>query len=118
MSKLILLLSKHKLVITTLIGVIIGISCGLSLKHYSGKTWSQRDIMYIKFPGEMFLRIVNCLILPLVTSSIVSATCNLTSSGKSFKIIKILNEMYHSYQKGKRKSDTHTYTQNSILNIL
>lgn len=88
MSKLIL--SKHKLIITTLIGVTIGISCGLSLKHYSGRTWSQRDIMYIKFPGEIFLRMVNCLILPLITSSIASATCNLTRLGKFFKIIKVL----------------------------
>ncbi|KYN40607.1 Neutral amino acid transporter A, partial [Trachymyrmex septentrionalis] len=84
MSKLISLilsLSKHKLIIMTLIGVIIGMSCGLGLKNYSGRTWSQRDIMYIKFLGELFLRVVNCLILPLVTSSIVSATCNLTKSG-------------------------------------
>ncbi|KAG5328895.1 EAA3 protein, partial [Acromyrmex heyeri] len=83
MSKLvslILLLSKHKLIIITLIGVVIGMSCGLGLKNYSGRTWSQRDIMYIKFLGELFLRVVNCLILPLVTSSIVSATCNLTKS--------------------------------------
>lgn len=89
MSKLIFSLSKHKLIITTLIGVTIGISCGLSLKHYSGRTWSQRDVMYIKFPGELFLKVVNCLILPLVTSSIISATCNLTRSGKSFKIVKV-----------------------------
>ncbi|XP_012541714.1 excitatory amino acid transporter 3 [Monomorium pharaonis] len=81
MSKLTHLLLKHKLIITTLIGVTVGISCGLSLKHYSGRTWSQRDIMYIKFPGELFLRLVNCLILPLVTSSIISATCNLARSG-------------------------------------
>ncbi|XP_012062009.1 PREDICTED: excitatory amino acid transporter-like, partial [Atta cephalotes] len=84
MSKLISLilsLSKHKLIIITLIGVIIGMSCGLGLKNYSGRTWTQRDIIYIKFLGELFLRIVNCLILPLVTSSIISATCNLTKSG-------------------------------------
>lgn len=84
MSKLIsliFLLSKNKLIIITLIGVVIGTSCGLGLKNYSGRTWSQRDIMYIKFLGELFLRVVNCLILPLITSSIVSATCNLTKSG-------------------------------------
>ncbi|XP_018048184.1 PREDICTED: excitatory amino acid transporter 3-like, partial [Atta colombica] len=84
MSKLISLilsLSKHKLIIITLIGVIIGMSCGLGLKNYSGRTWTQRDIIYIKFLGELFLRVVNCLILPLVTSSIISATCNLTKSG-------------------------------------
>ncbi|KAG5325548.1 EAA3 protein, partial [Pseudoatta argentina] len=61
-------------------------SCGLGLKNYSGRTWYQRDIMYIKFLGELFLRVVNCLILPLVTSSIVSSTCNLTKSVAFFRV--------------------------------
>lgn len=65
-----------------MIGVTAGTICGMSLKHYSAKSWSDRDIMYIKFPGEIFLRMVNYLILPLVTSSIISATCNLSKSGK------------------------------------
>lgn len=82
MNNLVLSLSKHKLIISTMVGVTAGIICGISLKHYSGKSWSDRDIMYLKFPGEIFLRVVNCLILPLVTSSIVSSTCNLSKSGK------------------------------------
>lgn len=65
-----------------MVGVTAGTICGMSLKYYSAKSWSDRDIMYIKFPGEVFLRMVNCLILPLVTSSIISATCNLSKSGK------------------------------------
>ncbi|KAL6447362.1 hypothetical protein ACFW04_001526 [Cataglyphis niger] len=80
MNNLMLSLSKHKLIISTMIGVTTGTICGMSLKHYSVKSWSDRDIMYIKFPGEIFLRMVNYLILPLVTSSIISATCNLSKS--------------------------------------
>ncbi|KAL0118765.1 hypothetical protein PUN28_009439 [Cardiocondyla obscurior] len=79
MLKLISWFLKHKLIIMTLIGVTIGISSGMSLKR-SGK-WSQRDITYIKFPGEIFIRVVNCLIVPLITSSIISATYNLIRSG-------------------------------------
>ncbi|KAG7214032.1 hypothetical protein KM043_001399 [Ampulex compressa] len=45
------------------------------------QAWSRRDIMYLKFPGELFMRTVNCLILPLVTTSIVGASCNLGKSG-------------------------------------
>ncbi|XP_070165845.1 excitatory amino acid transporter 3 [Polyergus mexicanus] len=81
MKNLMLFLSKHKLIISTMIGVTAGTIYGMSLKHYSEKSWSDRDIMYLKFPGEVFLRAVNCLILPLVTSSIISATCNLSKSG-------------------------------------
>lgn len=92
---------KHKLIVSMLIGVTIGIICGMGLKYYSEKPWSDRNIMYLKFPGEMFLRMVNCLILPLVTSSIVSATCNLSKSGKCMmnKFFKIRNYLfkYFSY---------------------
>jgi len=82
MKKLLLIVSKHKTIITTIISMNIGILSGMILKHYSTKTWSESEIMYIKFPGELFLRIVNCLILPLIISSIVNATSNLTKSGK------------------------------------
>ncbi|XP_020299760.1 excitatory amino acid transporter 3-like [Pseudomyrmex gracilis] len=81
MGKLLFFVLKHKLIVSIIIGVAIGITCGMSFK-LSGKSWSEREIMYIKFPGELFLRLVNCLILPLVTSSIISATCNLTRSGR------------------------------------
>ncbi|XP_072761087.1 excitatory amino acid transporter 3 [Anoplolepis gracilipes] len=80
MNNLMRFLSKHKIIISTVVGVTAGIICGMSFKH-SRKSWSDRDIMYLKFPGEIFLRVVNCLILPLITSSIVSATCNLSKSG-------------------------------------
>lgn len=117
MSKLILLLLKHKLIITILIGVTVGISCGMSLKRYSNRTWSQRDIMYIKFPGEIFLRVVNCLILPLVTSSIISATSNLTKSGKSFKIIVSFNKVIHTEKELKNKIG-YIFICDNIINIL
>ncbi|CAK9815724.1 Excitatory amino acid transporter 3 [Anthophora quadrimaculata] len=73
---------RQKLIVMTVIGVCAGISSGLILKTFTSQPWSTRDIMYLKFPGELFMRLVNCLILPLVTSSIVSATCNLKKSGQ------------------------------------
>jgi len=82
MKKLLLIILKHRLIITLIIGMNVGILSGMILKHYSVKSWSESEIMYIKFPGELFLRIVNCLTLPLIISSIVSATSNLIKSGK------------------------------------
>lgn len=73
---------RQKLILRTVIGVCAGIVSGLILKTFTPQPWSKRDVMYLKFPGELFMRLVNCLILPLVTSSIVSATCNLKKSGK------------------------------------
>lgn len=73
---------RQKIILWTVIGVCAGISLGLILKTFTLQPWTKRNVMYLKFPGELFMRIVNCLILPLITSSIVSATCNLKKSGK------------------------------------
>lgn len=75
-------ISRQKVILRTTVGVCVGIIIGLILKTCTSQPWSERNIMYLKFPGELFMRLVNCLILPLVTSSIVSATCNLQKSGK------------------------------------
>ncbi|XP_031841588.1 excitatory amino acid transporter 3 [Nomia melanderi] len=75
-------LSKQKIILKTILGVCAGIVLGSILKIYTPQPWTQRNIMYLKFPGELFMRLVNCLILPLVMSSIASATCNLKKSGK------------------------------------
>ncbi|XP_076618915.1 excitatory amino acid transporter 3 [Colletes latitarsis] len=75
-------LLKQKLILHTIIGVSTGIVTGLILKISTDQPWSERNLMYLRFPGELFMRLVNCLILPLLTSSIVSATCNLKKSGR------------------------------------
>ncbi|XP_046742669.1 excitatory amino acid transporter 3-like [Diprion similis] len=73
--------SKNWLTIVTLVSILIGVAIGLSLKNFTRQPWSEREIMYFQFPGELFLRMVNCLILPLIVTSIVSASCNLSNSG-------------------------------------
>ncbi|XP_015518532.2 excitatory amino acid transporter 3 [Neodiprion lecontei] len=73
--------SKNWLTIVTLVSILIGVGIGLSLKNFTRQPWSEREIMYFQFPGELFLRMVNCLILPLIVTSIVSASCNLSNSG-------------------------------------
>jgi Na+/H+-dicarboxylate symporter len=35
--------------------------------------WTQREIMYIQYPGNLFLSMLKCLIVPLLASSITSA---------------------------------------------
>lgn len=49
-----------------------GTAFGLVLKN-QGTQWTQRDIMYIQYPGDLFLRMLKCLIVPLLVSSITSA---------------------------------------------
>lgn len=74
-------MKEHRSTILTLVGVICGVIIGILLKKYTTQPWSERDIMYFQFPGEIFLRIINCLILPLIVSSVISASCYLSKSG-------------------------------------
>lgn len=42
--------------------------------------WTKREIMYVQFPGDIFLRMLKMLIVPLLVSSIVSAIGSLDLS--------------------------------------
>lgn len=71
----------------TVIGVFAGIAIGFILKFSKGEEgWTKREIMYIQFPGDLFLRMLKSLILPLIVSSIVSAigSLDLGLSGKFY----------------------------------
>ncbi|XP_015123542.1 excitatory amino acid transporter 3 isoform X2 [Diachasma alloeum] len=73
--------SENRSTIFILMGVTSGFILGIILKHLTPQPWTDRQIMYFQFPGELFLRSINCVILPLIVSSIVSATCRVSTSG-------------------------------------
>ncbi|XP_071041947.1 excitatory amino acid transporter 3 [Parasteatoda tepidariorum] len=66
---------ENLITVATLLGVVAGIALGFGLKKV--KTWTEREVMYVNFPGELFLNMLKCLILPLITSSLISAIGNL-----------------------------------------
>lgn len=78
------LLYEQMLTVSTLAGVVFGVIVGLILRASSTSKWSARHIMYMNFAGEIFLRMLKSLILPLIMSSLISAigTLNLKSSGR------------------------------------
>lgn len=65
-------LGENLLTIITIIGVVSGTVFGLILKN-SDHTWTEREIMYIRYPGDLFLNMLKCLIVPLIVASITSA---------------------------------------------
>ncbi|KAK4884594.1 hypothetical protein RN001_000865 [Aquatica leii] len=74
-------LNKHSLLtVLTILGVVGGTVTGLLLNNFSTREWTKREVMYMKYPGDLFLRILKSLIIPLLTSSIISAIGSLDLS--------------------------------------
>lgn len=63
---------SNLLTILTMSSVLVGVGLSIILRSRTEK-WTPREIMYITFPGDLFLRMLKCLILPLIVSSMVAA---------------------------------------------
>ncbi|XP_074036934.1 excitatory amino acid transporter 3 [Leptinotarsa decemlineata] len=71
---------RNLLTILTIIGVVGGTITGIVLRATTGGHWSKREVMYLAFPGEIFLRMLKCLIIPLLMSSVIQAIGSLDLS--------------------------------------
>lgn len=80
MSKWRTFVRNNLLTILTVVGVIAGTAVGCTLRSLSKEKWNQRETMYLMFPGEIFLRMLKSLIIPLLMSSIISAVGSLDLS--------------------------------------
>lgn len=77
-------LKEHLLTILTISAVVLGVVVG-SIVRATGldgeaDKFKQRTVMYVNFLGDLFLRILKSLILPLIVSSLVSAVGSLDIS--------------------------------------
>jgi len=71
--------SHNLLTILTIASVVGGVILGFILKGYK-TDWTKREITYVQFPGDIFLRMLKMLIVPLLVSSIISAIGSLDLS--------------------------------------
>ncbi|XP_063920210.1 excitatory amino acid transporter 3-like [Zophobas morio] len=78
-NKLVTCLKTNILTLATVGGVICGIIVGIILKETVG-TFTKREVMYVSFIGDVFLRMLKSLILPLIVSSLISAIASLDIS--------------------------------------
>ncbi|KAM9359709.1 neutral amino acid transporter B(0) isoform 1-T1 [Symphorus nematophorus] len=62
------------LVILTVAGVIIGVFIGLGVRN---ATLTRTQIIYIGFPGEVLIRLLKMIIIPLVVCSLVSGAASI-----------------------------------------
>lgn len=70
-------LRRHALVLLTVSGVLAGAGLGAALR---GVQLTRTQIIYLAFPGEMLLRMLRMIILPLVVCSLVSGAASLDAS--------------------------------------
>jgi len=66
------------LTLATMGGVVGGVIFGLVLRTMG--EWSEREVMYVAYAGELFLRMLKALILPLVVPSLITAVGSLDMS--------------------------------------
>nr|XP_009941952.1 PREDICTED: excitatory amino acid transporter 1 isoform X4 [Opisthocomus hoazin] len=74
-------LLRNAFVLFTVVAVILGVIIGFSLRSYK---MSYREVKYFSFPGELLMRMLQMLVLPLIVSSLVTGIAALDSkaSGK------------------------------------
>lgn len=73
-EKLIEFLRKNLLVIMTVSGVLVGVGLGMVVRSMK---LTKAQMTYFAFPGEMLLRMLKMIILPLVVCSLVSGAASL-----------------------------------------
>ncbi|CAL8241715.1 unnamed protein product [Merluccius merluccius] len=75
-------MKKNWLLIATVIAVLLGIGLGLLVREYA--SLSHLDQQYFGFPGEILMRMLKMVILPLIMSSMITGIAALDSevSGK------------------------------------
>ncbi|XP_018575259.1 excitatory amino acid transporter isoform X2 [Anoplophora glabripennis] len=75
------LLLDNLLLLITILGVILGIILGFSLRSAN---LSENSILLLSYPGELFMRVLKLIILPLIMSSLVvgSASLNARLNGR------------------------------------
>lgn len=62
------------LVILTVTGVIIGVFIGLGVRNME---LTRTQIIYVGFPGELLIRLLKMIIIPLVVCSLVSGAASI-----------------------------------------
>ncbi|XP_015267730.1 PREDICTED: excitatory amino acid transporter 4-like isoform X2 [Gekko japonicus] len=72
---------RHLFVLLTISSVLLGITLAMALRPYK---MTYRQVKYFSFPGELLMRMLQMLVLPLIVSSLITGMASLDgrASGK------------------------------------
>ena len=69
---------EHLLVLMLIAAMALGIGVGAALREKQ-PPFTERELVYFNFPGELLMRMLKMLIIPLIVSSLISAVASLDS---------------------------------------
>ncbi|XP_006810111.1 excitatory amino acid transporter 3-like [Neolamprologus brichardi] len=71
------LLRRNWLLMSTIVSVVLGISLGVVVREYASLSHLYKQ--YFGFPGEILMRMLKLVILPLIISSMITGVAALDS---------------------------------------
>lgn len=94
-------MGENVLLVLTILGVVLGILFGFLARL---TTYTPETVMLISFPGDILMRMLKMLILPLIVSSLIAGLAQLDAkvrqnyqrNEKSFTLSdRIISELFH-----------------------
>lgn len=69
---------KNIFLVILICGIIIGVVMGILIKvNHPDFHEDKRNVMYLAFPGDLLLRMLKCMIIPLIVSSLVAGMASI-----------------------------------------
>lgn len=84
-STVVACLRRNLLLVLTIAGVVLGVVLGLSLRHAHPHPTT---ILLLSYPGELFIRMLKLMILPLVIASLIAGSANLNAALSGSIVVK------------------------------